>query len=79
MLQHSYCCRVVCRLLDILPVKLMTPTDTGQGGNGGSSAASSEEERAVVMVCGLLLPDARDDIGELVQLLPVRGLSMCSG
>ena len=78
-------CRVVRRLLDILPVKLMTPGHQAGSGSGSSAARTRsgatpgrEEERAVVMICGLLLPDSRDDVGELVQLLPVSGARLQS-
>ncbi len=77
--------RVVRRLVDILPVKLMTPAGHGSSGSTGAGAPRGgagpvpEEERALVMICGLLLPDSRDDIGELVQLLPVRGGGLDEG
>lgn len=75
---------MVRRLLDILPVKVIPPGRSQQqqqqrrrkqqgpgGAVNGNEGGAIEEERALVMICGQLLPDSRDNISELVQLLPV--------
>lgn len=72
--------RVVRRLQDILPMKLLTPRPSAAQGRGSEHAAPAvgavDAERALVMICGLLLPDSRGDIGEMVQLLPHLGSSL---